>query len=85
MLIPGGIGHFEDILNFRREDTETKKGARILGYLRIPLTAFIAKSDLIYSPKPTDPSPLRVNSSKPYVSMFKKYLTPLDMSRCQGA
>ena len=28
-LIAGGIGHFEDILNFRREDTETKKGARI--------------------------------------------------------
>ena len=28
-LITGGIGHFEDILNFRRADTETKKGARI--------------------------------------------------------
>ena len=41
-LFQSGIGHFEDILNFRREDTETKKGARI------PLTAFIAKSALIY-------------------------------------
>ena len=44
-LSAGGIGHFEDILNFRREDTETKKGARIP---EDTLTAFIAKSDLIY-------------------------------------
>ena len=74
-LIAGGIGHFEDILNFRQEDTETKKGARIPEDTLNSVYRQIRSYLLAYSEhRPVSPT-----------STFKKYLTPLDMSRCQGA
>ena len=70
-LFQSGIGHFADILNFRREDTETKKGARIPedtlinSVYRQIRSSTPAKQDRPVSPLVStasiDPSPLRVN------------------------